>query len=349
LGTTPRTNESIVERGVEFTECFQRPSWRDTCVAQSDELRQTAPTAAPTFWYRAMCILPPLARSMAVVVALLSVASTTALANPITPPSAASASAMVANLIGNNSGIVVTPGSEVYTGATIASGLFTGADGILPFASGVVLTSGSAALVPGPNNNQEATAENGTASDPYLNSLMAGTIFGDAATLEFRFTTTGNAISFQYVFGSEEYPEWVSLVYNDVFGFFLDGVNIALIPNTTTPISIDTVNAGLNSQYYRNNPPSDLNIQYDGLVGVSVPLFASAAITPNVEHRIMFGVEDAGDLIMDSGVMLASGSFVATGLPEPTPEPIPEPATLLTSASGLVVLARYMRRRGRAA
>ena len=304
---------------------------------------------APTFWKSLMRTLKALARSMAVAVTLLSLASQAATANPIIPQPGASAAAMVANLIGNSSGIVVTPNSELYTGAAIASGLFTGADGVLPFAGGVALTSGSVNLVPGPNNAEDAEAVNNAASNPNLNALSPGAdVYGDASTLAFTFRTTGNAISFQYVFGSEEYPEFVGL-YNDVFGFFLDGVNIALIPNTTTPISINTVNSGVNSQYYRDNPTDDLNIQYDGLVGVSMPLFATAAVTPNVEHTIMFGVEDVADLKYDSGVMLAAGSFVATGLPDPTPEPIPEPATLLTSASGLAVLVRYIRRRGPAA
>jgi hypothetical protein len=303
---------------------------------------------APIFWKSLMRTLPTLTRSLVVAVALLSVGSQAALADGITPASA-TAAAMVANLIGNNSGIVVTPGSAVYTGATTASGVFTGASGILPFAAGVALTSGSVDLVPGPNLLEDATGINNAASNVYLNALSPGAgLFGDASTLAFSFTTTGNAISFQYVFGSEEYPEFVGL-YNDVFGFFLDGVNIALIPNTTMPISINTVNEFVNSQYYRPNPTGDLNIQYDGLVGISIPLFASAAVTPNVEHTIMFGVEDVSDLIYDSGVMLAEGSFVATGIPEPTPEPVPEPATLLTSASGLVALAGYIRRRRRAA
>ena len=32
--------------------------------------------------------------------------------------------------------------------------------------------------------------------------------------------------------------------FNDVFGFFLDGKNIALIPATESPVSIDNVNGG---------------------------------------------------------------------------------------------------------
>jgi hypothetical protein len=315
---------------------------------------------APISWKSLMRTLPALARSLAVAVALLLVGSQVAMAASITPASA-TAAAMVANLLGNNSGIVVTPDTEKYVGAdgtlpgqAVASGTFTGADGILPFASGVVLTSGSVALVPldplNPTNPPEAGVANGAASNPSLNGLSPGAdVYGDASTLAFTFTTAGNAISFQYVFGSEEYPEFVGSPYNDVFGFFLDGVNIALIPNTTRPISINTVNDGSNAQYYHNNPTGDLLIQYDGLVGVSIPLFASAAVTPNDPHTIMFGVEDVGDLVFDSGVMLAEGSFVATGIPEPTPEPVPEPATLLTSASGLVALARYVRRRRRAA
>jgi hypothetical protein len=282
---------------------------------------------------------------MAFAFALLSVASTTGMANPI---------------------IVVTPGSERYNGVAVAdtaSGLFGGADGVLPFAAGVVLTSGSIDRVfdfygtegsdLGSNNSAQFSVINNQPSNSYLNSLdPAQTVFGDASTLEFRFTTTGTAISFQYVFGSEEYPIFPETQYNDVFGFFLNGQNIALIPGTTTtPVSISTVNDQDNSQYYYNNSAGQYAIQYNGLVGglASQPLFASATVTPGLEYTILLGVEDVGDLQLDSGVMLAAGSLVATGIPEPPPEPIPEPATLLTSASGLVVLARYIRRRGRAA
>lgn len=75
------------------------------------------------------------------------------------------------------------------------------------------------------------------------------------AVLEFDFIPTGDSISFRFVFGSEEYPEYVCSQYNDVFGFFLSGpgidgsftnnaINLGVLPNSTVPIAINTVNSG---------------------------------------------------------------------------------------------------------
>ena len=57
---------------------------------------------------------------------------------------------------------------------------------------------------------------------------------------------SGDTIAFNYMFGSDEYPEYSPSTYNDAFGFFLWGpnpigpaynaTNLALIPGTTTPV-----------------------------------------------------------------------------------------------------------------
>lgn len=62
--------------------------------------------------------------------------------------------------------------------------------------------------------------------------------------LEFDFTTTGGNLFFSFVFASEEYNEYVNSSFNDVFGFFVNGVNIALVPGTSTPVAINSVNCG---------------------------------------------------------------------------------------------------------
>ncbi len=54
----------------------------------------------------------------------------------------------------------------------------------------------------------------------------------------------------RYVFASEEYPEYVGSSFNDVMAVFVDGQNCALVPGSQTPVSINTVNPGSNSQYY---------------------------------------------------------------------------------------------------
>ncbi|MDP0953449.1 choice-of-anchor L domain-containing protein, partial [Klebsiella pneumoniae] len=76
----------------------------------------------------------------------------------------------------------------------------------------------------------------------------------DAAVLQFDFIPLGDTLKFDYVFASEEYNVYVGGGVNDVFAFLLSGpnpaggnyvdANLALLPGTTTPVSINTVNNG---------------------------------------------------------------------------------------------------------
>jgi len=277
-----------------------------------------------------------------------------AAADPITVTNGLTAAQMVQLLLGASSGITVVSGSESYQGAAIASGSFSGGTGILPFDSGIALTSGSAQLIPGPNDQTDATQANGTASYNKLDNLAPGTLHGDAAVLSFSFIPSANTISFQYVFGSEEYNEFVGSQFNDVFGFFLalgsnPATNLAVIPNTSTPISVNTVNSGTNADYFTDNTGAALNIQYDGLVGAGAgfPLFATASVIPGQMYTINLGVEDSGsirglpDLTYDSGVMLAAGSFKSV----PVNPTVPEPATILLVGPALALARRRARRR----
>ncbi len=84
----------------------------------------------------------------------------------------------------------------------------------------------------------------------------AGHATNDAAVLEFDFVPTQGTASFRYVFASDEYLEFVDQ-FNDVFAFYVDGVNIALIPGTNTPVAINTVNPGDNASFFVNNPSGD--------------------------------------------------------------------------------------------
>jgi len=214
-------------------------------------------------------------------------------------------------LIGNG----VTVSNITFTGDVQAIGKFyNGATTNLGLQSGVIMTSGNATLAIGPNNSGSSGFNNTGVSDPQLASLVT-TAIHDAAVFDFDFVPIADTVSFRYVFGSDEYEEFVGSNYNDVFGFFISGpnpaggnytnLNMAMIPGTSNPVSINNVNQGMNTSYYFNND-NGITIQYDGM---TVILEAWAVVTPCVTYHFKAAIGDAGDGVYDSGVFLEEGSF----------------------------------------
>lgn len=203
---------------------------------------------------------------------------------------------------------------------------------------GIVMTSGHASDVDNPNVCGSAanatTNNNGVQGDPDLTSLAGGTSSNDGCIIEFQFKPTADSARFKYVFGSEEYHDYVFASFNDVFGFFLSGPgidgdytlnskNIAEIPGTHDPVSIDNVNFGkggqtcsgkpngcTNCQYFKDNSqstdPAFSKFVYDGYT-TSLP--AKSGVSQCEWYTIRLKVGDAGDAIYDTGVFLESGSF----------------------------------------
>jgi hypothetical protein len=212
-------------------------------------------------------------------------------------------------------------------GATASAGMFTGGTGVIGFESGVILSNGHAVDVEGGSKNFAST-DLGLAGDTDLDNLAnVSTSDGhDATILSFDFVPKGSTLQFSYVFGSEEYNEFVGSQFDDVFGFFLNGKNVAVIPGTNTPVSVNTVNKGINSKFYIDNDPQDFGGN-DGPVqtalnGLTVVLTVNVSVMPGVTNHIKLGIEDTGDGAFDSDVFIAAGSFAA-----PPPGASPTPAT----------------------
>jgi len=240
-------------------------------------------------------------------------------------------------LAGTILGSGITISNATYSGAAGSAGTFTDG-GNIGIGSGIILTSGGATVAEGPNNSDGATVDNGQGGLGTLDALIPGFTTHDASQLSFDFTTTGGNLFFNYVFGSEEYNEWVGSSFNDVFAFFVDGVNVALIPGTTTPVSINNVNNGLNTGFYRDNTGAlGIDTQYDGLTTV---LTATVLGLGAGTHHIDIAIADAGDTALDSGVLIEAGSFSDTN----PNEPVPEPSTMLLLGAGLSGIIFFRKR-----
>jgi hypothetical protein len=255
------------------------------------------------------------------------------------------------DLIVPSGGDITIIGTPTYTGASVASGSFSGfnADSGLPFSSGLLLTSGHVNNALGPNNAGDSSQNNGLLGSSLLEAVTGQAFSLDASTLTFQFRSTTPNFSFRYVFASEEYNEWVNGGVNDAFAFVLDDgstqVNLATVGSSQ--VSIDTVNLGVNSSYYSNNSPGPYNIEYDGLAGGidALSLIAGASIVPEQTYTIHLIIADRGDRALDSGVFLQGGSFTGEELPPPPNNDVPEPGTYAAAAFVAVVAMGSYRRR----
>ena len=219
----------------------------------------------------------------------------------------------------------------VYTGDAISAGTFTGGADV-GFPSGIVLSSGRVKAngtsctngrgVEGPNTCTNNTTNTTGGSDADLANLTTGSTL-DAAILEFDFVPAFSTVSFDYVFGSEEYNEYADSSFNDVFGFFVNGTNCATIdtPDGTKPVAIHTINGGEpfgssnadNAHLYRNNStndpgPATLNTELDGL---TVVLHCNANVTAGQANHMKLAIADVSDSILDSAVFLGAATLVS--------------------------------------
>ena len=116
------------------------------------------------------------------------------------------ADVLAASII-KGSGVSVVTAS--YTGADGACGTYI--DGPLGMPDGIVMTSGAALNALPPNSAAGTSTQNGAGSDALCSQLTAPFGSQDAARLDIviELEPGYDGIDLQYMFGSEEYPEYV--------------------------------------------------------------------------------------------------------------------------------------------
>ena len=198
-------------------------------------------------------------------------------------------------------------------GGVNSIGFFSIDTNILEMDCGIVLSTGNVNDIMQPNTQTGMGTDLSLPGDAELDLLIPGYTTYDAVKIEFDFTSQDTLMyGTEFVFASEEYPEFVNSMYNDVFGFFIEGPgfngseNIALVPNTTTPIAINNVNDSINTVYYHQNDSMGQEIEFDGYTSKFI---LPIAIIPGEMYHFKIAIADAGDGIYDSGVFLKSLSF----------------------------------------
>lgn len=225
---------------------------------------------------------------------------------------------------------IVGPGISVFNaqfaGSAQAGGLFSSGASAVGLEDGVVLGSGRVGDVVGPNASDSWSVTNATSGNAALSNLSGYPTY-DAALLSFDFVPNEGRVYFQYVFSSEEYNEYVNSPYNDVFAFFVNGVNCATVGASGAPVAVNTINNGnplgsapkSHPELFISNDLSDggapLPTEMDG---VTRALVCYADVTKGAVNHMTIGIADSSDSAYDSNVFIRGGS-VSTQIPAAKP------------------------------
>ncbi|MCI5085261.1 MAG: choice-of-anchor L domain-containing protein, partial [Rhodovulum sp.] len=209
----------------------------------------------------------------------------------------------------------ITVVSASYSGDQDSSAIYSGGDtiapGVTPSDSGVILSTGDATdFTNRSRGNAEANQETNTSTntsgvnnDADFNELAGASTF-DAAILDVDFIPEGDTMTLQFVFASEEYPEFTNSIYNDVVGIWINGELVPLeIAGETT--SIGNVNDVDNQNLYVDNTNSDFNTEMDGF---TVTMTVTIPVVPGEVNSIRIGIADVADSNFDSSVLIAAES-----------------------------------------
>ncbi len=234
-----------------------------------------------------------------------------ATANELTINSSASAMDMANAIFGDGIQIL----SASYTGDAASAGIYSGAlttiPGISPTDSGVILSTGRAADFTNSSGTTDTNTSTGTSTDTAgvdgdaQLTAEAGAATYDGAILQANFIPDGDWLTMQFVFSSEEYPEYVNGGYNDAFGVWVNGNFVPVTVTVGGQVSIDTVNPGANQNLYVSNANDTYNTEMDGFTYV---LSFKAPVHAGQVNTIKIGIADAGDTAYDSNLLIMGDS-----------------------------------------
>ena len=236
-------------------------------------------------------------------------------------------------LLGDSEKIIVD--NITFKGSPNAFGIFSCKLSYNTFIKeGIIMSTGDVKNALGPNDNKKASTKLNFLSDKDINIISGNKGCYDTALFEFDLVSKTDKIQFNFLFASEEYPEYVNKNVNDTFAFIVTNTNtktsknIAILnENENIPITVDNINHVNNSSYYTPNIgwnkkllttyKNDIQklelpfvFQYDGFTKL---LSATTNVIPNVKYHFKLGISDVGDQLYDSAIFLEANSLKSIG------------------------------------
>lgn len=222
----------------------------------------------------------------------------------------ASAIEMAQEMFGSDTQII----SASYTGDRDSSGIYSDGDAIsgavTPGDTGVMFSTGD--LRGFTNNNRwqsnessSTTTSSSGENDNAMFNAAAGARTYDASYIDVDFVPDGDMLSMQFVFASEEYPEYAIGSFQDFVGVWINGTQIHLSVGDGD-VDPNNLNAGVNQNLFIDNTSDQHNTEMDGF---TVNLTLKIPVIDGVVNSIRIGIADVTDSNYDSTLLIAGGSI----------------------------------------
>ncbi|MEM8591948.1 MAG: Hint domain-containing protein [Pseudomonadota bacterium] len=230
----------------------------------------------------------------------------------------ATATEMAQTIFGDGVNVV----GASYTGDNRSSAIYDDPNGyatnVLPSQTGVILSTGFATQFTNENSQQSNLSGSrsgntqGENNNADFNAVAGRTTF-DAAYMDVDFTTEADTITMQFVFSSDEYPEYTNSIYNDIVAVWINGSYVPMaVGNGNT--SVTTINEQNTENLYNDNTQDQFNTEMDGFtitMSLTIPVIPTTDPASPQVNTIRIGIADASDSAWDSNVLIAGDSIQA--------------------------------------
>ena len=191
----------------------------------------------------------------------------------------------------------------------------------LTLPAGIVLSSGLVTSLPASNTTWSYSNVTGSGTSNFFRDFPAQTGTTrhsgrlqerDTNELTFDIEVPAGVVGVraEFVYASDEFPEWSGTAFADGFAFIVDNVNYATLPDGR-PVSLlsetDNIHFMTNGDQIDLLVPLIVDMEYDGVTRV---LELTAPLRPDRTNTITIVVADTGDEIYDSAVFISSLHFI---------------------------------------